>query len=259
MDLGLTDRTVVVTGGTNGIGLATTELLLDEGARVAICGRDPDRLAAALARLGRPERVLGLTADVLRADEIGGLVATTVDRWGGIDGLVNNAGQSRMSTYATTSDDEWRAELELKFFGVLHPTRAAEPHLRDSEVGTVVNVNAVLARQPESRLVATSAARAGALNLTKSMSVELAPSIRVNSVLLGLIDSGQWRRRHDDAGTDLTYEEWGEGLAVDRGVPLRRLGRPDEVATVIALLLSPRAGYLTGTSIEVAGGVGRHV
>lgn len=259
MDLGLSGRTIIITGGTNGVGLATAELLLADGARVAVCGRDTDRLAAAVDHLGAPDRLLGVRADVLKPDEVAGLVAATVERWGGVDGLVNNAGQSRMSTYASTTDEAWREELELKFFGLLHPTRAAESHLRESEVGTVVNLNAVLARQPEGRLVATSAARAGALNLTKSMSVELAPAIRVNSVLLGLIDSGQWRRRYDEADTDLTYEEWGAELAADRRVPLGRLGRPDEVAAVIAMLLSPRAGYLTGTAIEVAGGVGRHV
>ena len=259
MDLGLSDRAIVVTGGTNGVGLATAELLVSEGARVAVCGRDLGRLAAALERIDAPEQLLGMQADVLDDEQIERFIAATVERWGGVDGLVNNAGQSRMSTYATTTDGAWRDELDLKFFGMLRPIRAAEQYLRASSVGTIVNLNAVLARQPEGRLVATSAARAGALNLTKSLSVELAPDVRVNSVLLGLIDTGQWRRRYEESEAKVSYEAWGAALAADRGVPLQRLGRPEEVAAVIALLLSPVAGYLTGTSIEVAGGVGRHV
>ncbi|MEM7096285.1 MAG: SDR family oxidoreductase [Actinomycetota bacterium] len=257
MDLGLTDRTVIVTGGSNGIGLATAELLVAEGANVAICGRDQERLDSAVARLG--EGVLARCADVLQADAMAAFVAAVVRRFGAIDGLVNNAGQSRMSTYATTTDDAWRDELELKFFGLLHAIRAAEPHLRASELGAIVNMNAVLSRQPEGRLVATSAARAGALNLTKSLSRELAPDIRVNAVLLGLIDSGQWSRRFEAAETGLDYEAWGAELAADRGVPLGRLGRPDEVAPTVALLLSPHSGYTTGATIEISGGVSRGV
>jgi NAD(P)-dependent dehydrogenase (short-subunit alcohol dehydrogenase family) len=259
MKLGLEDKVIVVTGGSSGIGMATAELLLEEGARVAICGRDEQRLANAAARLGESERLLSARADVLDTEQIAGFMAEVFERWGAVDGLVNNAGQSRMSTYATTTDDGWREELDLKFFGLLYPTRAAEPHLRASDVGAIVNVNAVLARQPERRLVATSAARAGALNLTKSLSVELAPDIRVNAVLLGLIDSGQWRRRYQQADNGQSYEEWCAELAADRGIVLGRLGRPDEAATMIVTLLSPRVGYVTGTTVEVAGGVSRNV
>ena len=259
MDLELTERVVLITGGSSGIGLAAAQVLLAEGARVGICGRDANRLEQAAHDLGHHDQLLSHQGDVLSADDMAQFVAAVADRWGGVDGLVNNAGQSRMSTYATTSDDEWREELNLKFFGLLNPTRAAESALRESSVGTVVNINAVLSRQPEGRLVATSAARAGALNLTKSLSVELAPDVRVNSVLLGLIDTGQWRRRYDTAETDQTYEEWSAELAADRGIVLGRLGRADEVAPVIATLLSPRAGYVTGTTIEVAGGVSRGV
>ena len=255
MDLALTGRTIVITGGSSGIGLATARLLLAEGANVAVCGRDLDRLEAAAQDL--PGEPLTMVADVLDADAMQEFVAAVVERFGALDGLVNNAGQSRMSTYATTTDDAWRQELDLKFFGLLHPTRAAEPHLRRSDIASVVNLNAVLARQPEGRLVATSAARAGALNLTKSMSRELAPDIRVNAILLGLIDTGQWTRRFNEAETELDYDAWCAELAADRGIPLGRLGRADEVAAQIALLLSPRSGYTTGAAIEVAGGVSR--
>ncbi|MGW4173505.1 SDR family oxidoreductase, partial [Streptomyces chartreusis] len=179
---------------------------------------------------------------------------------GRLDGLVNNAGQSRMKRLDETTAEDWRDELELKFAGVLNPLSAARPHLRASDAAAVVNVNAVLAKQPETRLITTSAARAGILNLSKSLATELAAEgIRVNSVCLGLVDTGQWTRRHAAADSGLTYEEWQAELAADRGIALGRLGRAEEVAYAIVALLSPRASYITGTSIDVCGGVGRGI
>jgi NAD(P)-dependent dehydrogenase (short-subunit alcohol dehydrogenase family) len=159
-----------------------------------------------------------------------------------------------------TTAEDWRDELELKFSGVLNPLAAARSYLRASDAAAIVNVNAVLAKQPETRLITTSAARAGILNLSKSLATELAKDgIRVNSVCLGLIDTGQWTRRHAATAGDLGYEEWQAQLAADRGIALGRLGRAEEVAYAIVSLLSPRASYITGTSIDVCGGVGRGI
>ncbi|MFI9046859.1 SDR family oxidoreductase [Streptomyces sp. NPDC053427] len=259
MDLGLADRTIVVTGGSSGVGLATVRALLAEGAHVATCGRDADRLARAAADLDS-DRLLTAVCDVRDADAVRAFTDLAAATFGGIDGLVNNAGQSRMKSLDETTADDWRDELELKFSGVLNPLHAARPHLKAAPAPSVVNVNAVLAKQPETRLITTSAARAGILNLSKSLSAELAADgIRVNSVCLGLIDTGQWTRRHAAADTDLTYEDWQARLATDRGIALGRLGRADEVAYAIVTLLSPRASYITGTSIDVCGGVGRSI
>ncbi|NEB74774.1 SDR family oxidoreductase [Streptomyces sp. SID14478] len=257
MDLGLADRTYVVTGGSSGVGLATVRALLDEGARVATCGRDAGRLT----RIGAHERLFTGVCDVRDADAVRDFVAASADALGGrIDGLVNNAGQSRMKRLDETTADDWRDELDLKFAGVLHPLHAARPYLRAADAAAIVNVNAVLAKQPEPRLITTSAARAGILNLSKSLAVELAADgIRVNSVCLGLIDTGQWTRRHAASGSDRSYEEWQAELAADRGVALGRLGRAEEVAYAILALLAPRASYITGTSIDVCGGVGRGI
>lgn len=262
MDLGLADRTVLVTGGSSGVGLATVRALLDEGADVATCGRDADRLAKAAAHLGAgSDRLFTGVCDVRNSDGVSEFVERAAAHFGGrLDALVNNAGQSRMKPLDETTAEDWRDEFELKFSGVLNPLAAARSYLRASDAAAIVNVNAVLAKQPETRLITTSAARAGILNLSKSLATELAgDGIRVNSVCLGLIDTGQWTRRHAAADTGLGYEEWQAQLAADRGVALGRLGRAEEVAYAIVALLSPRASYITGTSIDVCGGVGRGI
>ncbi|GGT09882.1 short-chain dehydrogenase/reductase [Streptomyces tanashiensis] len=261
MDLGLAGRVIVVTGGSSGVGLATVRALLDEGARVATCGRDADRLDGATARLGAESgRLLTAVCDVRDPDAVDRFVRRAAEEFGGVDGLVNNAGQSRMKGLDDATPEDWRDELELKFAGVLNPLHAARPYLAASDAASVVNINAVLAKQPETRLITTSAARAGILNLSKSLSVELAAEgVRVNSVCLGLIDTGQWTRRHAAAGTGVSYEDWQAELAADRGVALGRLGRAEEVAYAVVTLLSPRASYITGTGIDVCGGVGRSI
>jgi NAD(P)-dependent dehydrogenase (short-subunit alcohol dehydrogenase family) len=155
--------------------------------------------------------------------------------------------------------DDFRDELDLKFASVLNTMSAALPWLERSDAASVVTINAVLARQPEPRLVTTSAARAGLLNLTKSMAIEYAPAgVRVNSVCLGLVDTGQWRRRYEATDRSRSYEEWEREIAADRGIALGRFGAADEVAAMVVTLLSPRASYVTGAALDVCGGVSRY-
>ncbi|SLN63477.1 SDR family oxidoreductase [Oceanibacterium hippocampi] len=260
MDLGLKDRVAVVTGGTSGIGLEAARILLGEGARVAICGRDGGRLDAAAATLGFDDRLLAMRCDVLDEGQVGAFRAAVVDRFGAVDMLINNAGQGRVSTFADTGDAAWEEELHLKFFSVIRPTRAFLPALENSSAGSIVVVNSLLSRQPEPHMVCTSAARAGVQNLVKSLSVEFAPrGVRVNSILLGVIVSGQWRRRFEAArapGRD--FDDWIAGEARIRKVPLGRFGQPDEPARAVVFLASPAASYITGAALEVSGGVSRH-
>jgi NAD(P)-dependent dehydrogenase (short-subunit alcohol dehydrogenase family) len=130
--------------------------------------------------------------------------------------------------------------------------------LRQSDGGAIVAVNSLLALQPEPHMVCTSAARAGVQNLLKSLATELAPQIRVNSILLGLVDSAQWQRRfeaREDKGQ--SREDWFAALASAKGIPLGRLGQPQEPARAIAFLASPAASYITGAKLEISGGVSR--
>lgn len=263
MDLGLQDRVAIVTGGTSGIGLATARQLLAEGALVAICGRDQARLATAKSSLlgnAAQKRLLAMQCDVLDKKAVA-LFAAAVEQWvGRCDILINNAGQARMSSFADTSDEAWREELELKFFSQIHPIRAFKPLLDKSDAAAILSVNSLLAYQPEPYMVATAAARAGAQSLLKSLAREFAPRIRVNSVMLGLINSGQWERRflsREDKAQ--TREQWFAEVAHTRHIPMQRLGTPEEVARAVAFLCSPAAGFITGAQLEISGGTSRHM
>jgi NAD(P)-dependent dehydrogenase (short-subunit alcohol dehydrogenase family) len=264
VNLELAGRVAVVTGGTSGIGHATAKRFLDEGASVAFCARNRERVDAVTAEFARsaPDRVAGFVADVTDASAMEAFRAMVEERFGRVDVLVNNAGKSRMGGFDAIDDDGWTAELELKFFGLLRPTRAFLPLLRESDAANMVYVGALLGKQPEIRLISTSAARAGALNLVKSMSFEFAPTIRVNAILLGAIDSGQWAKRFAErraAGDPIERGAFDAEIARDRGIPLGRIGRPEEVAATIVFLASPLSAYTTGAVVEISGGVSRYV
>ena len=256
-------RTIVVTGGTSGIGLATSRRFLSTGANVAICGRDKPRLKTAMNELSKEfgdERLLGRVCDVLDKVQVSNFADAVAQRFGGIDTLVNNAGQARLSTFADTDDEMWREELELKFFSIIHPSKAFQPYLNKSKSGAIVCVSSLLSLQPEPRLVATSAARAGQLSLIHSMAIELAPTIRVNAILIGVIVSGQWHRRFEgdkESGND--FDAWLLRQAAEKGIPLGRFGQPEEAANAVYFLGTPMSSYTTGSTIDLSGGYSKNV
>ncbi|MBW8825330.1 MAG: SDR family oxidoreductase [Acidobacteria bacterium] len=252
MDLALKDSVVVITGGTDGLGAALAGRLVEEGARVAVCGRDEERLASTATRL----TALGGDALVIRADvtvpaDIEAFVGAAVERWGRIDGLVNNAGKASGGPFESVSDDEWAGDLELKVMAAVRLTRLAIPHLRASGHGSIVNVLNTGSKAPGAGSLPTTASRAAGLAITKSLSKELGPAgIRVNAVLVGLLESGQWRRRAEASGQPLAqiYDQMGAAI------PLGRVGRGDEYADLVSYLLSERSSYVTGSAINLDGG-----
>jgi NAD(P)-dependent dehydrogenase (short-subunit alcohol dehydrogenase family) len=259
----LKGKVAVVTGGTSGIGLATVDLLLEAGAAVAFCGRDQAKLKSArdgLLAKYPDATILAERCDVLVPEQVQAFAAAVEQQLGKATILVNNAGQGRVSTFENTENAAWLEEMQLKFFSVINPTRAFIPQLEQSIDAAVVCVNSLLAIQPEPHMVATSAARAGIHNLVRSLAFELsAKNIRVNGILLGLVESGQWRRRYENrSDTSLSWEAWTAGIAQEKQIPLGRLGRPEEPARAIFFLATPLSSYTTGSHIDVSGGVCRH-
>jgi len=264
LNFDLKDKVAVVTGGSSGIGFAACQMLLGAEAKVIFCGRNEERLKSALEDLRAKYGSANVEAercDVLNRDDCERFAKSTEKKFGRVDILINNAGQGRVATFAETTEDEFRNEFELKLFGVIYPYRAFSSLLELSPAASIVCVNSLLALQPEAHMVATSAARAGLLNLVHSLAIELAPkNIRVNSILVGLIESGQWKRRFDSReDKSETWQQWTTSLATKKGIPLGRLGLPEEAATAIAFLASPLASYTTGSYIDISGGLSRHV
>ena len=256
----LAGKRALVTGGSKGIGLAIAEELVHLGAAVAICSRHGDELEAAAAGLRAGGSVVhAIAADVTAPAQVEELVRGAAGALGGLDVLVNNAGRAHPGTFETLTDEDWHADLDVKLFSMIRCSREAVPHLREAGGGRIVNVNAVYGRYPDPTFFATSVNRAACQSFTKTLAIELAPSgILVNSVNIGFVVTPQWRSIHERRAPELPEDEFFAQLAAAE-VPLGRFGRPDEVSGVVAFLASDRASYITGASIDVAGGMGRYV
>ncbi len=257
MDLQLDGRIAIITGGSDGIGKATAIELAREGAHVAICARRSDVLAAAAEEIRKEARgkVVHVAADVTKEGDINRFVDAVVSELGGIDILVNNAGTSAARVFDQVDDAAWDYDLDLKLYGAIRMSRAAIPHMRTRGGGRIVNITAVIGKTPGASSLPTSVSRAAGIALTKAMSKDLAKDgICVNTICIGLIKSGQIARaataRFRDVPLDEAYARMGAA------VPLGRVGEAREVACLIALLVSPLGGYVSGTAINVDGGMG---
>lgn len=256
MELGLTGKRAIVTGGSKGLGFAIARELIAEGATVRICARNATEVASAVAKLG--DRTDGLAVDVREADQLAGFVTWAAESLGGLDILVNNAGGAHPGTFEALADDSLLADFNIKVHSWFRSVKAALPWLRQSPAARVINIGSVYSRMPDYRFFSTTVNRAAGLNLTKALAQELAADgILVNAVNIGCVTTPQWANIHQKRAPEKTAEEFFTELAADE-IPLARFGDPDEVSGIVAFLASDRASYITGASIDVAGGMGRY-
>jgi len=254
MNLELGGRVVLITGGTDGLGLSLARRLVSEGASVAVCGRDPDRVRAAGASLSDVgDEVLAQQADVTSPADLEAFVVAALGRWGRIDGVVHNAGRAAGGPIESIDDAAWESDFQLKLMASVRLTRLVLPELRATK-GSILFTLAISAKAPGGSSEPSSVTRAAGMALMKALSKELAPDgVRVNAVLIGLIESGQWVRAAEGTGESL--EQFSTRFARDAAIPLGRFGRAEDFADLGCFLLSARASYLTGVAINLDGGL----
>ena len=248
----MTDKVAIVTGSSRGLGLAAAKALAAEGCKVTLCARTDAGLQAAHAAVsaaaGSSGHVLSVQADLSEQAGIDAVVQRTVAQFGGVDILVNNLGLARGADLLGTTDEDWQEAFDQTLFPAIRASRLVVPHMQARGGGAIVIVASIFGREAGGRM-AYNAVKAAEISLAKSLAQQLAPSnIRVNSVSPGsiLFEGGSWwkRQQQDPAGI---------ADFVKRELPLGRFGRAEEVGDVIAFLASPRAGWISGTSVVVDG------
>ncbi|GAA3848218.1 SDR family oxidoreductase [Streptomyces sedi] len=247
MDLGLTERVYVVTGGTRGLGRATAEALVAEGARVVVSSRGEEAVATAVAELGEGNAA-GLVADLAAPETPERLLALAGERFGRFDGALLSVGGPPRATAASATDEQWRAAFESVFLGAVRAARTFAGALAEGEGGALGLVLSSSARSPIDGLGISNGLRPGLAMAAKDMSDEFGPrGVRVLGLMPGRIATD--RTRELDAAADPEARR-----RTREAIPLGRYGEPAEFGRVAAFLLSPAAGYVTGTTVPVDGG-----
>lgn len=259
MQVRLDGRTALVTGGSLGVGRAIATRFVEAGARVVITARRPEILSEACdaiaAAAGSPPTAIA--ADVADAADCARLVREAEAAVGPIDILVNNAGSSKRAPFLEVDDETWQADLDLKLFAAIRLARRVIPGMVERRWGRIINVLNTGAKAPPAEGAPTAVSRAAGMALTKVLAGELAPhNVLVNALLVGRIKSDQWVRRHAAGaagGSNATLDDYYADMA--RNIPLGRVGEADEFAAVACLLASDLGGYVSGTAINVDGGL----
>lgn len=262
MDLGLKDKIAIIGGASRGIGYGVAHQLAEEGAKLVMTARREPALAQAAEKIRKDTgaEVLIVPSDVRSSEDCAKVAEAALKAYGGIDILVNNDGAPPIGRIEDFDDIAWQKAVEQNLYSVIRMTRHCIPHMKAGGYGRIINVTSVSTRQPIAGLALSVATWAGVIAYAKTLSLELGPAgITVNTILPGRVDTGRLelvtRQRAAKEGRD--PEQMIAELLHE--VPINRLGRPEDVAGLVALLVSWRGSFITGTAIQVDGGLQRSV
>ena len=246
MDLGLKGKVALVTGAARDVGAEIATTLAAEGAAVAVnylpSAADADAVVAKIKARGGNAKAY--KADVSDFTAVKGMVDAITKDFGGLNILVNNAGLAKRQRFVETKPDDWHKQIDICLYGAIHCCHAAAPHLENAKNGRIIAVIGDSSRVGESGLAIVAAARAGVVALMKSLAREFGRSgTTANTVSLGMVETA-----HDRAWVEENREK------LVRLYPVRRLGLPDDIAPTVALLASPRSGWITGQTLSISGG-----
>jgi 3-oxoacyl-[acyl-carrier protein] reductase len=258
MDLGISGRVAVVTGGSEGIGKAAAHILAEEGVNVVILARTQSKLDAAVAEIKTTAvgEIEAISCDVSDAESVSNAFGIILDRWGKVDILVNNAGHGNANTFEALHKEMLDEDIHLKVYGAMYCSKQVLPGMQAQKWGRIINITTAAGKAAGYSTMPTALSRAAGIALTKSMSKEYGPdNILVNTVCIGSIRSAQNFRSAEAAverGEVATTEEY--YINRGKGAPLGRVGEAREAGDLIAYLASERASFISGTAINMDGG-----
>jgi 3-oxoacyl-[acyl-carrier protein] reductase len=257
MDLGLKDKVALVTGASSGLGFATAQTLVQEGAKVVISSRSQERLDEAVAQIKGETGgdVVAHVCNVTEPDDIEQLVAFTAEQYGGLDILITNAGGPPGGTFDSVSFEQWDTAINLTLMSAARLIKAALPHLRQSEAASILTITSISVKKPIGGLIMSNVIRPAVVGLTKTLSQELGPeNIRVNSILPGWTATDRVNYLMDFRAEKNDTDREVERSKITQNIPLGRMANPAEFANVATFLVSPAASFVTGMMMQVDGG-----
>jgi len=259
MNIDLSKRRVIVTGASRGIGYAIASAFAENGARVAICARDAKAIEAAADKMrSSAASIMARSVDVTNTEAVNGFVDEITEAWGGVDVLVNNAGQGKGGSLDSLTPEDILDHANVLQMGHFRFVKAVVPHMRKQRWGRIIEINALAGTIPTPSGIPSVINRASCVALSKSLGMSLPKdNILVNSLNMGWIDTGQWERHFQEMGPGVTREEFNE--MVLKVVPLGRFGKPEDVAGMALFLASDHASFISGASIDIAGGMGGQI